>query len=122
MTAATAIPLPQRGSRHGLEEADGQIAIIRLADRLRVGTVALARDGASLAIESVCVDEEHRGHGAGTEAVRLILSAIGGSAERVTAMAPPDIGLAVYFWTRLGFRPRFGPGSGGALRFERPVT
>jgi hypothetical protein len=33
--------------------------------------------------------------------------------------APPDLGLAVYFWSRMGLRPLNGPGPDGGIWFER---
>ena len=76
------------------------------------------RDG--LMIRSLCIDEPHRSYGAGSEAVLLFNRACDAAGvPLVRTWAPPDGGLAVYFWIRMGYRPLHGEGPEGGLWFER---
>lgn len=124
MAAAVSLPpLPWSGVRHRLEAialAPGEIrlAIVRVADAAKVGEVVLT-DGETPFVRCLLVDETQRGYGAGSEAAWLLLDALAAAGcERVEAWAPPQLGLAVYFWSRMGFAPCFGA-RGEGLHFER---
>jgi ribosomal protein S18 acetylase RimI-like enzyme len=121
VTGPGVLTLPAETQRHRISAGpDGSIEITRLADEERVGTAYASVEEDVLALQCICIDAESRGYGAGTDAVRLLLSAATLGCRLATAYAPPDNGLAVYFWTRMGFRPRFGHDARG-LRFERAL-
>lgn len=118
--------LPMRGRRTRLE-ATGErdrVLIVRLLDERAVGSVVLSveDDGRALAIRALCVDAESRGYGAGSEAARLVIEGAERAGYGLRAWAPPERGLAVYFWFRMGFRPLFGEGPGGGIWFERALS
>lgn len=94
--------------------------MVRQADGVQVGTLALDVSGDALVVRSLCIDAEYRGYGAGSEAVLLFneLCRTGG-VELIRTWAPPDRGLAVYFWIRMGYRPLGGEGPDGGIWFER---
>jgi hypothetical protein len=75
-----------------------------------------------LVVESLCIDEALRGYGRGSDAARMLTSmAAARGWRRLRAWAPPDRGLAVYFWVRMGLRPLFGDGPDGGIWFEREL-
>lgn len=129
MTPLEALGFPLEGDRFRLEPdqhrdrqgAAVMVAIIRLRDQAIVGGIALSHDSptGTLTIERLCVDEPQRGYGAGSEAAALLLAAAESSFEHVRAWAPPRLGLAVYFWVRMGLRPLHGEGPEGGIWFER---
>ncbi|MDZ7726708.1 MAG: hypothetical protein U5Q44_00135 [Dehalococcoidia bacterium] len=85
----------------------------------------LVEGDGSLNVASLCVDKERRGYRLpGSEAARLLVDAAAdaGYHARITAWAPPDNGLAVYFWYRMGLRALHGEGPNGGLRFERTLA
>jgi GNAT superfamily N-acetyltransferase len=119
--ARTGLVLPVATERIRLEPRDGGIHIVRLNDAVVVGSMDVAIEGEVLELRTICIDEPARGYGAGTDAVRLVLAAASPICRVATAIAPPENGLAVYFWTRMGFSPRFGRDQRG-LRFERELV
>lgn len=123
VSAVSLFDLPIVGPRFTLEagDTDNRLAIRRQVDDTVVGAIELAQRDGTLHIQSLVVDPEHRGYGAGSEAARLLVDAMPASVERVTAWAPPEIGLAAYFWSRMGFRPVHGEGPDGGLLFERQL-
>ena len=84
-----------------------------------IGQVTLDLTGKSPVIESLCINEGERGYGAGSETAGALLRALSRRFPTVRAWAPPDRGLAVYFWVRMGFRPVMGEEPRGGLWFER---
>jgi hypothetical protein len=87
-----------------------------------IGRVTLSETGNGLVIEALCIDGAHRGYGAGSEAARMLVAhAAAGPWDTLRAWAPPQVGLAVYFWSRMGLRPLFGERGGGGIWFERRV-
>jgi hypothetical protein len=119
VTASRVVTLPATGERHRLDLHDRGATIVRLADDAPVGTIVFdTSESAELAIRCIEVDEPERGYGAGSEAIRLLLAASSGY-DTATAMAPPDQGLPVYFWSRMGFRPHFGAQPDGGITFTR---
>ncbi len=118
----TTLPLPLTGARVRLEASpDGGISIIRLADNATVGSERLSQTGGVLTIDALCIDAPHRGYGCGSEAAALIVDAAADSYRAIRASAPPDLGLAAYFWSRMGLRPLHGPGPAGGIWFERTL-
>jgi hypothetical protein len=100
----------------------GSSSLIRIRDGVEAGTLAVVADGDTLFVERLCIESEHRGYGLGTETARLVRRhAEGGPWRLLRAWAPPDLGLAVYFWCRMGLRPVPGEGPHGGILFERTV-
>lgn len=119
----TNLGLPITAGRIELRAADedGTIEVIR--DGSRVGTVATQVEDGTLVVRALAIDAAFRGYGLGSEAARaLVRAAATHGFERVRALAPPDRGLAVYFWFRMGLRPLPGGEPGGGLWLERDLT
>jgi N-acetylglutamate synthase-like GNAT family acetyltransferase len=117
--------LPQRleGSRVRLEATGPDASrVVRLADGKAIGVVELEYQGETIFLRSLCVDEAERGYGAGSEAAWLLIdgAAVAGF-TLLRAWAPPHLGLAVYFWARMGFHALHGPGPDGGIWFERAL-
>ncbi len=101
-------------------EDDRTLGIIRITDGIRVGEVAVSGGADSLTIEHLCIDTEHRSYGAGSETARLLVAgAHAAGVVRIRSWAHPNLGLSVYFWSRMGFSPRHGEGPEGGIWFER---
>ncbi|MGE5596221.1 MAG: hypothetical protein ACM3S1_09325 [Hyphomicrobiales bacterium] len=119
------LPFPLIGDRVRVDPPDGtgHATIVRLADAAVAGHLVLERDGDALCVRELCIDTAARGFGLGSEAARLVreASARAGWAS-LRAWAPPDLGLAVYFWSRMGLRPLHGEGPGGGIAFERRLA
>jgi hypothetical protein len=112
--------LPREGERVRLEAAgDGVVSIVRRADGTAIGTLAVHVESDALVVDSLSIDAAYRGYGAGSEAAALLVDAATGSYARIRASAPPHLGLAVYFWVRMGLCPLHGEGPGGGIWFER---
>lgn len=120
MTALTAA-LAATGARFRLvPEGDATLAVERLADGVRAGHVELAAAGATLEVRCLAIDDAPRGYGAGSEAANLLVrSAEAAGWRHIRAWAHPSLGLSVYFWMRMGFRPLHGEGPEGGIWFER---
>ena len=100
----------------------GESILIRLSDGHAAGSLVTREDGASLVVERLCIEPAFRGYGLGSDAARLVrLAAERGPWNVLRAWAPPDLGLAIYFWCRMGLRPLHGEGPDGGLWFERDV-
>ena len=105
------------GETGGGEDGDSRIAIIG-ESRDEIGFIdGLVRNG-MLDVRWIELAAEHRRRGLGVDAVRLLEAE---AAERwnvtgLRAHVPHDVGLALYFWLRLGYRPEagFGGSSGPA--------
>jgi len=115
------LALPVLGERFRLEEASwGELAVVRIADSLPVGKIELETAREGVVVRSLCIDEAYRSYGAGSEAALLLNHACGAANVPVVhSWAPPDRGLAVYFWIRMGYRPIHGEGRSGGIWFER---
>ncbi|MCA9821930.1 MAG: hypothetical protein KC470_04945 [Dehalococcoidia bacterium] len=123
MTRSIAALFPLPGVRTRLELGSDGFGQVQLqADGRICGRFALSGDDDVLAIDILCIDEAERGYGLGTEAAQLLRdgAAAGGWAV-LRAWAPPDRGLAVYFWSRMGLHPLFGERPGGGIWFEREL-
>ena len=120
-------PLPQRiaGDRVTLRRVEGEGAtryeVRRKGRRDVIGEVTVDLSGEAPFIERLCIDEEARGYGAGSGAATALLRSLARRYTVVRTWAPPDRGLAVYFWVRMGFRPLHGDGPDGGLRFEQTL-
>lgn len=99
---------------------EGMLDILKGGER--VGSIVVDMEGERLAITSLCVDEGLRGYGAGSTAARaMVHAATDAGCSTVRAWAPPNRGLAVYFWFRMGLRPVPGPGPDGGIWLEREL-
>lgn len=106
-----------------LEPTSTGFDVIRLSDDVSVGSAIIETDDEGPWIATLCIALEHRGYGAGSEAAWHITQHFAQQGTlRLRAWAPPDIGLAVYFWSRMGFRPLHGPGPNGGIWFERSFS
>ncbi|MDE2934036.1 MAG: hypothetical protein OXS47_09250 [Chloroflexota bacterium] len=118
-------PLPQRIAGEWVTlrrvEGDGVVRyeVRRKGRREVVGEVSVDLSGDVPFIERLCIDEEARGYGAGSGAATALLKTLRRRYPVVRTWAPPDRGLAVYFWVRMGFRPLHGEGPDGGLWFEQ---
>jgi GNAT superfamily N-acetyltransferase len=114
------VAVPLEGQRVRLEERDGALAVLSQANGETVGQVVLEKRGEALFVRSLCIDETQRGYGLGSETAKLLRGAAGEAGWGVLrAWAPPERGLAVYFWCRMGLRPLHGEGPDGGIWFER---
>lgn len=108
-----------RGERVELRIGEGGFTVVRMADGVPVGEVRLSAAAGGLVIESLCIHEPHRSYGAGSEAARLLLDAAAAADfETVRAWAHPSLGLAAYFWIRMGLTPQHGAGPEGGIWYE----
>ena len=118
-------PLPQRitGDWVSLRRVEGEgvtrYQVRRRGRREVIGEVAVDLSGEAPCIERLCIDEGARGYGAGSGAATVLLRSLARRYPVVRTWAPPDRGLAVYFWVRMGFRPVGGEGPNGGLWFEQ---
>lgn len=118
---AALFPLPGVRTRLDLG-CDGFGQVQLQADGRTCGRFALSGDDHVLAIDALCIDEAERGYGLGTEAAQLLRdAAASGGWAVLRAWAPPDRGLAVYFWSRMGLHPLFGEHPGGGIWLEREL-
>ncbi len=112
------------GPRVRLEaDGTGNYRILRMLDGTALGRITLEESGNALFVRAICIDAPHRGFGAGTGAATLLREAAeaAGTWRYLRAWAPPDTGLAVYFWSRMGLRPIPGDGPNGGLLLEREL-
>ena len=122
---STARPLPQRitGEWVSLRRAESgdvtRYEVRRRGKREVIGEVAVDLAGEVPFIERLCIDEGARGYGAGSATATALLRSLARRYPVVRTWAPPDRGLAVYFWVRMGFRPVPGEGPNGGLWFEQ---
>lgn len=115
-------PLPEvvEGERFDLQRAGDGFDVLRRSSGERVGGIVLEAGADHLTIRSLCIDEAHRSYGAGSEAARLLTAACDDAGvPLLRAWAPPNLGLSVYFWIRMGFSPLHGEGPEGGIWFER---
>lgn len=114
------LPLPITGERFQLERAGGYVSVVRLVDGASVGRLELEPHPDGLFVKALCIDDEHRSYGAGSEAALLLNRLCEASGvPAVRAWAAPNLGLSVYFWIRMGFHPLHGEGPDGGIWFER---
>lgn len=89
---------------------------------VEIGVVVIDFKKGTPIVTSICIEEAKRGYGSGTDAILLLLSDMAKSYKVVKAFAPSDLGLAAFFWVRMGFQPCFGKAPGGGLWFKRNLT
>lgn len=121
------VAFPLEGQRVRIDPPDiaSVSSIIRLADSQAVGHLTLESAGTTLTIQELCIDQPYRSYGCGSETGFLIVSAATAAGfDLLRAWAAPDLGLSVYFWSRMGFHPLHGEGPNGGIWLERraPIT
>lgn len=117
---ADALALPVEGQRFRLERSENGLSVVRLADQALVGRIDLEEIPGGMLVRALCIEDAHRSYGAGSEAARLFNRACDEAhVPLVRSWAPPDRGLSVYFWIRMGYRPLHGEGPEGGIWFER---
>ena len=99
-----------------------QYTIVSKKNDSKLGNIFVKFENGTPIISSICVADPDRGYGIGTDTILLFLSKLAQSYENVKAFAPPELGLAAFFWVRMGFRPCFGKAPAGGLWFERNLT
>ena len=121
--------LPWEGERtlialnEGWSERDGQAVLSITRERVHLGRIELEVHDGQLVAWSLVIEPEFRGYGAGSESAhRLRDEARTAGFEVLRAVAAPDLGLSVYFWTRMGLHPLHGEGPNGGLWFERQLA
>ncbi len=110
------------GPRVRLEAiGQGEYRVLRSSDGAPLGRLRLGEEGDTLIVRGLCIDEAHRGYGAGSGAAALLRDAwaADGRWRLLRAFAPAGAGLAVYYWMRMGLRPLAGAGPEGGLVLER---
>lgn len=128
VTSLPRLSLPILGERVRIEAEvgtarRGELVIVRRQDGARIGRVVVAGEGRTLVVEALCIDGGERGYGAGSDAAwHLVEAARASGFAVVRAWAPADLGLALFFWIRQGFRPRFGPGPDEGVWLERRLV
>lgn len=117
-----AFDLPLEGTRARIVPGGDCATIVRIADGVDAGQLDIEADGSALFVRALVIAEAYRSYGLGSEAARLVREAAErGPWRTLRAWAPPDAGLAVYFWSRMGLRPLHGEGPDGGIWFERTV-
>ena len=119
--------MPQRitGERVSLRRVEGEgmarYEVRRRGKREVIGEVAVDLAGEVPFIERLCIEEGARGYGGGWGTATALLRSLGRRYAVARTWAPPDQGLAVYFWVRMGFRPVPGEGPNEGLLFEQAL-
>ena len=122
--SSTRITLPLAGTRVRIEFPDdeGNLPIFRLRDGARVGRVVIEERGSTFFVQTLCIDAAERSYGCGSEAGWLLVRAAEAVGyEFIRSWAPPELGLAVYFWFRMGLGALHGPGPDGGIWMERRI-
>lgn len=117
----TGIALPTAGDRFRLQPGGepGHVEIARIETGEVIGCARLEEHEGTVHIAALVVETPHRRYGAGSESAALLIDGlVAGGAKRVTAWAPPNVGLAAYFWFRMGLHALHGPGPGGGILYE----
>lgn len=119
--------LPKRilGERVSLRRiATGEVTVYEIRQRGKrgaIGEVALELTAREGIIQRLCINEANRGYGAGSGTAAALLRSLARHYSTVRTWAPPDRGLAVYFWMRMGFNPIPGDGPKGGLWFKQAL-
>ena len=94
-------------TRVGLTLDDESRAAIRDLAGEEIGFIDFARDREQLAVRWIELDEGRRRWGLGMDAVRLMEAEASRrwGVREARAEVPISVGLALYFWLRLGYRP-----------------
>lgn len=104
---------PWHGDAAGAGPGGGRLAVTLPGDDAPIGLVDFRighPEEGWLAIDFVGVAPQLRGHGYGSEAVRLLEEEMlrRALARHFEARVKLDDGLCIYFWLRLGYRPQPG--------------
>jgi hypothetical protein len=88
------------------DDAGGRV-LITDADGQEIGHIEAAVDGRRLDVRWVEVEVGRRRWGLGMDAVRLLEEEVSRrwKVGEVRAVVPVEVGLGLYFWLRLGYRP-----------------
>jgi len=111
------------GQDQGAGEVE-RIAIIGQTDE-EIGFMKVVGHDGWLDVRWIELAAEHRRRGLGVDSVRLLEAE---AVERwgvrgVRARVPRDVGLALYFWLRLGYRPESeAVGEGDTMAVVRALT
>lgn len=89
---------------------------------VEIGVVVIKFEKGTPMVMSICIEEAKRGYGNGTDALLILLSDMAKSYKVIKAFAPSNLGLAAFFWVRMGFQPCFGKAPDGGLWFKRNLT
>jgi len=91
----------------GWEAGASILTITRPNEPTPAGAIAFTIEGDTLTVLRMEIAPEARGWGLGSEAVRQIerWAERERGLQRFEAIIPADLGLALYFWLRLGYRP-----------------
>ncbi len=117
------LPELLEGERARLEaDGGGRYRLIRKRDGIEAGEARLEFEGDTLCIERLEVAPAFRSYGLGTESAHLLRdNAKAAGFALLRSWAAPDLGLSVYFWTRMGLHPLHGEGPNGGIWMERKL-
>ncbi len=105
---ATELGCERWGSEPSLRESVGAHAALLYSDDAGEAFVAYEAGAplpGSARIDLVAVARERRRLGIGSRAALALERRLARSADRVYVRVPSQMGLALYFWLRLGYRP-----------------
>ena len=98
----------------------GRFQVIRRSDGIEAGEALLEVDDGTLFVRKLEIAPEYRSYGLGSESAHLLRNAaVAAGFETFRSWAAPDLGLSVYFWTRMGLHPLHGEGPNGGIWMER---
>jgi len=92
-----------------LSDGDGATPLIVVLKSETIGFLSHAASRGGVTIHALAIVPMHRNLGYGAEAV-YALEALAPARGSVTALVPLANGLAIYFWLRIGYHPRFAAG------------
>jgi len=104
--------------------AAGEVTVYQVRQRGKreaIGEVVLELTAKEGIIQQLSINEANRGYGAGSATAAALFRSLARHYSTVRAWAPPDQGLAVYFWMRMGFHPIPGDGPKGGLWFKQAL-
>ena len=114
--AAAEVGCERWSQADALPAAIGEDGVLAVDEGGAVGLLAFrtgAPESESARIELLAVDPARRRLGSGGRAALALEKRLRRSVKRLYALVPSHIGLALYFWLRLGYRP--------LTRAERPA-
>jgi GNAT superfamily N-acetyltransferase len=125
--AVAGIPHPRPLSRsagegRSVDSLSGSVLIVeRVGESGPIGVLEFQVAGGWLTVGFIGLAKAYRGWGYGSEAVRLVeeWAVREGIAERFRAEIPVRSGLGLYFWLRLGYRPKEPSGGRDTMEMVR---
>jgi len=125
--AVAGIPHPRPLSRsagegRSVDSLSGSVLIVeRVGESGPIGVLEFQVAGGWLTVGFIGLAKAYRGWGYGSEAVRLLeeWALSEGMAERFRAEIPVRRGLGLYFWLRLGYRPKEPSGGRDTMEMVR---